>query len=282
MSENQDNSKIKDIAGTVKGIVENVPVYQDVLQPAAKEIGIGLQQAVHIALAPLRALVWSYDRISLFVTSRLNDVLCDVPPERIASPDISIAGPVLESLRFVENEEALRDMFVKLLATSMDIATAGGAHPSFVEIIKNLSPDEAKILIHFSKQPEIIWPIIDLMGCHKGTKEIQIIRRNFNLIGYEAECAHPRRSPSYIENLARLGLAEISETSWISQQAAYEPLENSDDLKPYISAIDNTPNNEHSFNHKLARLTNFGDDFCYSCIRKHSTHRIRAFALKTD
>jgi hypothetical protein len=51
--------KIKDPADAVKGIVEAVPVYQDALQPAVREIGRGLQtvaKTIHIALAPVAAI----------------------------------------------------------------------------------------------------------------------------------------------------------------------------------------------------------------------------------
>ena len=34
-----DESKILDTAEVVKGIVEAVPVYQDLIQPATKEVG---------------------------------------------------------------------------------------------------------------------------------------------------------------------------------------------------------------------------------------------------
>jgi len=56
----QGSSNVGDTAKVVKGIVEAVPVYQDVAQPAAQEIGKGLQtvaKTIHIVLAPVSALV---------------------------------------------------------------------------------------------------------------------------------------------------------------------------------------------------------------------------------
>jgi hypothetical protein len=55
-----DDSKIRDTAEAVKGIVEAVPIYQDAVQPAAKEIGTALQtvaKSIHVVLAPVSALV---------------------------------------------------------------------------------------------------------------------------------------------------------------------------------------------------------------------------------
>jgi len=53
-------SNVRDTAEAVKGIVEAVPIYQDLAQPAVHELGKGLQTAaktVHIALAPVKVLV---------------------------------------------------------------------------------------------------------------------------------------------------------------------------------------------------------------------------------
>ena len=43
-----EENKIKDAAEAVKGILEAVPIYQDALQPAAKELGKGLQTIKHL------------------------------------------------------------------------------------------------------------------------------------------------------------------------------------------------------------------------------------------
>jgi len=66
--------KIADAAEAVKGIVQAVPIYQDTLQPAAKEIGTALQtvaKTIHIVLAPISALVWGYEQIKDFVSCKV-------------------------------------------------------------------------------------------------------------------------------------------------------------------------------------------------------------------
>ena len=77
-----DENKIRDLAEAVKGVVEAVPIYEDALQPAAKEIGTALQtvaKTIHIALAPVSALVWGYDQIKDFVSTKVAEKLKDVP-----------------------------------------------------------------------------------------------------------------------------------------------------------------------------------------------------------
>src|SRR5258707_14575419 len=118
-----DENKIRDAADAVKGLVAAVPVYQDALQPAIREVGVGLQtvaKTIHVALAPVSALVWGYEQIKDFVSTRVAEKLKDVPPERITSPDPHVVGPALEALRYTGHEENLRELYANLLATSLD------------------------------------------------------------------------------------------------------------------------------------------------------------------
>src|SRR5216683_1163789 len=80
-----------DIVEAVKGIVEAVPVYQDAIQPGAKQIGTALEtigKAVNLALAPVAGLVWGWEQVREFVIRRVSEKLQKVPPERIQTPGI--------------------------------------------------------------------------------------------------------------------------------------------------------------------------------------------------
>lgn len=143
-----EENKIRDAADAVKGIVEAVPIYQDTLQPASKEVGTALQtvaKAIHMALAPLSAMVWGYEKISDYLEKSLTEKLKGVPPERIVTPNPAIAGPALESLRYTAQEQELRQLYANLLASSMDSKTADVSHPAFVEVIRQMTPDEARL-----------------------------------------------------------------------------------------------------------------------------------------
>lgn len=130
-----DNNTIRDATEAIKGVVEAVPVYQDTVQPAAKEIGTALQtvaKTLHILLAPVSALVWGYDKIKDHVATKVSSRLEGVPTERLKAPEPNVAGPALEALRYTGYQESLRDLYTNLLATSIDSATAHEAHPAFV------------------------------------------------------------------------------------------------------------------------------------------------------
>lgn len=81
-----------------------------------------------------------------------------IPEENLQEPKISIVGPALEASRFYIEEKELREMFVKVVSASFDKSKANQIHHSFVDIIKQLTPDEAKILPLFNKDKA--FPII--------------------------------------------------------------------------------------------------------------------------
>ena len=97
------SSQIKDTADAIKGVAKAVPVYQDMIQPAAKEIGRNIETAaksVRLALAPVAALVWGYDKIKDFVQTSLAEKLRNVPKEQLVTPNPTVAGPALEALKY--------------------------------------------------------------------------------------------------------------------------------------------------------------------------------------
>ena len=209
-----EESKVRDVVDAVTGVAKAVPVYQDVLQPAAQELGKALQivaKTVHIALAPVSALVWGYDQMKDFVSTKVAERLRNVPPEHIVTPKPNVAGPALEALRYTGHESSLSDMYANLLAASMDKATASGAHPAFVEIIKQLTPDEAKLVALFIHQ--MPFPLLNVRWEYKTPTEEktggQEVLVNFSLLGAQARLEFAHLTPTYIDNLCRLGLAEI-------------------------------------------------------------------------
>lgn len=268
-----DESKVRDVVDAVTGVAKAIPIYQDVAQPAAQEIGKALQtvaKTVHIALAPVSALVWGYDQIRDFVSSKVSDRLKNVPPENIISPKPNVAGPALESLRYTGHEEALSDLYANLLAASMDKATAEGAHPAFVEIIKQLTPDEAKLVSLFLR--DMPFPLLNVRWEYKtptegkqGGKEVLV---NFSHLGDIAGCEYKHLVPAYLDNLCRLGLAEIPPMFSYTSPGVYEPLENSPLIQAVKAQIEANPEFRPNVERRGLRVTELGKQFARVCVAR--------------
>jgi hypothetical protein len=122
-----------------------VAVYQDAASPAVKEVGGVVGRVVHLAIGPVRALVYGGERIEAWITENVVPRLKSVNPEQIVAPPPEVAVPLLTAVAYTQADE-LRNMFASLLASAMNGATSHGAHPAFVDVIRQMSPTDARVL----------------------------------------------------------------------------------------------------------------------------------------
>lgn len=269
----EDSSSVKDVIEAATGLVQAVPVYQDLLQPAAKQIGTALEtvaKTLNVALAPVSALVWGYDQVKVFVDTKVADRLKNVPPENIITPKPNVAGPLLESLRYTGHESSLSDLYANLLAASMDKDTASGAHPAFVEIIRQLTPDEAKLVgLFVLDSPR---PVITVGWKYKNyTKEQsggQSVLTNFSLLGQFVGAEFPELTPTYINNLCRLGLAEVPVGVEYTSPGVYDEVENSAEILALKAKIELDPTRSYASKRLAFMVTPLGKQFAEICVQR--------------
>lgn len=265
------SSNVADIANAVAAVAKEIPVYQDALQPAAQEIGKALgtvAKLVNVALAPVSVLVWGYDQIREFTATKVAEKLRDIPTENIITPKPNIAVPAIEALRYTGHEPSLSEMYANLLATAMNKETANQAHPSFVEIIKQITPDEAKIVNLFT-DPNRLYPLLHIrqeykQGNAEGLQGGYDIIPIFTDLGEVAQCEVQSNVPAYIVNLCRLGLCEIPPMNKYTDVDVYSKLKSS----PILEALKlSTEQNGLVYVEKEMRLsiTPFGHQFAQAC-----------------
>lgn len=73
----------------------------------------------------------------------LEDSVASIPEDRLCEPPLSIVGPALEASKYHFEEPVVREMFAKLIASSMDRERIKSCHPAFVDIIRQMSPLDA-------------------------------------------------------------------------------------------------------------------------------------------
>src|SRR5690606_2606127 len=197
-NKNKDTN-VKTTIDAVTGLVKAVPVYQDTLQPAAKQIGQSLEtvtKTVNIALAPIKALVWGYEKIEEFITTRVSEKLKNVPEENITTPKPEVAGPAVEALRYSGHNPNLRELYANLLANAMDKSTIHLAHPDFDEILKNITSDEAILLQAFATNNQ--YPLLDIRAkLIEGGTGYTVMHANFSHLSKIVRVERPDLIPSY-------------------------------------------------------------------------------------
>lgn len=137
-----------------------------------------------------------------------------IPEEHIQEPKISILGPALEASKFYIEEQEIREMFAKLIASSMDVRKNEYLHHSFVEIIKQMSPHDGNIMKLFLTLPS--YPVASItIKRGKGTN--RLIELLFLEIGDDYEL-----NAISLINLQRLGLIEIKINEWLTAKGKYD------------------------------------------------------------
>jgi Abortive infection alpha len=204
----QTDDVIKNTGEAVAKIIEKVPVYEDAIQPLAKEVGRALGTIgglINLALAPISVMVQGYGYIQENITRRLEEKLSKTSPDNIVQPPLPVVGPLLERYRYVHDDHELSEMFVNLLANAMDADHIRKAHPAFVQVISQLCPEEAKLIRAISGKNLV--PKLDVGAVLPGAEGESPLLYNFTHLPSRASiegCGD--LIYSYIDNLIRLGL----------------------------------------------------------------------------
>ena len=229
------------------------------------QYGLSHTQAIEMAFSIFKEY---YPQLKQDVLDELNHLvkekLSNVPQENIVSPTPRIAVPTLQNASITE-EPDIRELYANLLSNSMNSVVKNGVHPAYVEIIKQLSPDEAKILSYMRTHSRI--PTITLRRENDQGEGVEIVK-NFSNIGELSACEHPFEINKYFDNLVRLGLLETSTLASLTNKTLYEPLKTHTYIKPYLeeSYLNQTKYNLPRFTEGYISLTDFGEAFCKICL----------------
>jgi len=237
---------------------------QPVLKPTGQTLGL-LPRAIKAALLPLEKWIVCRENNLAEIEKLLEIKLQNVSPDQIAPPEAYIGVPALQYISYCMDSEELRDMYANLLAKSMCNVTRSGVHPSYVEIIKQLCPDEAKIL----RVIDGSIPVITLRFQNSSGEGFDIFK-NFSDIGDTAKCDNPENVGSYIDNLERLGLISTEYGSYLVDKAKYESLKKHPiynktvkELAPFYSENYHHQKNKEGF----YSITHFGQLFSAVCVK---------------
>lgn len=129
-----------------------------------------------------------------------------VPEEFLKEPELHIVGPAIEASKYYIESELLREMFANLIASSIDSRKTNITHPSFVEVIKQLSPLDAQNLKTFGNRGNFpIANYVHTMGVRRASLFEDIFLENPNVTDLQ-------QISISIKNLERLGILSITYT----------------------------------------------------------------------
>jgi len=198
-----DDEIAKIAAEVVKLLAKEI--YGDALKPGMTQVGRAIETVLGLGNTVLTPIAMVNDKVKHIREAnlaKLEQRLGQIKSEKIIPIHPEIAVPVLRKLEYTQNEN-LAELFLNLLATAANIDTAHWAHPAFVNIISNLSPDEAKLL-KFLQENQIL--------CHGNVRSnnkdtsFSDFKVQTTILEFEDVIQFTSNSRIYISNLIGLGI----------------------------------------------------------------------------
>ncbi len=252
------------------------------LSPLAEQIGVTLSAIWDITFGWIensKEKIQYKRALSLeqFKESLTNGI-SQIPPENLCEPKISIIGPAMEASKYYFDEKELRDMFSNLIVRSLDSSKCTMVHPSFIEIIKQLSPNDALLLkMIFLKNnylPAARLSICTSHGtsCHETSSHKRRMAIPIVAPLLVSSISENEQSVS-INNFDRLGLITIVKYT-LDNDTAYDFIKNTDlysEALNEIQSINVSTTDSAIFAHvcedRMALcLSPFGEAFCDVCL----------------
>lgn len=201
-----------------------------------------------------------YDKDLEKYYQELNQKTDEIPNECRIEPSLQVTAQALENSKYCISSEILRKMFVNLISGSMNKCLEPHVHPSFPEILKQLSENDARFIQTFKQESSI--PIAN----------IGIKVSNLTSPAYAKDvCVLPNLSLDTtqccisISSLRRAGLLETTYIEWFANDSMYDKIKATSIYK----SLDNKAHlNGYTVNLEkgMCRLTNLGKEFVKVCV----------------
>lgn len=260
--ENMSNELDK-LAEGIGEAIKTVPeLYRDAFQPAVQETGDVLAlvpRAIKAALLPLRQWIIEREYNLSETVKLLEKELEHVGEDKIVTPEAYVAVPALQAISYSMNSEELRSLYAKLLAKAMNSDTKDLVHPSFVEIIKQMSPLDAKVFKALMEREAN--PCIDLLYRNNNDGYV-IIMTNITDISIA-----PTQSINLsIDNLVKQNLIVIPD-SYYTNDSFYTSILQSEFYMNQERLHPPTPDGfKFTYKKKKIDKTNLGTSFYNMCV----------------
>jgi hypothetical protein len=164
----------------------------------------------------------------------LGERMTAVPGARRRAPALAFAAQALAGS--VRNGATLRERYLNLLAAAMDGDTAARVHPAFLNILRQLTSDEVRLVSLF--QHDGPYPLLTVGARYKFGGPLSTELRHFSRLGEGAGCENISRVPLYVDNLCRLGLTELRPVRIADDTRMFRPLEESAEVKAAIARVE--------------------------------------------
>jgi len=201
-------------------------IYGDLAKPGVAQVGQALSSVLGLGNTILWPLQLLNERAKLLLELNLNryrQKLEQIPLEKVCPVPPEVGVPIVEKLGYVADPD-LREMYAALLAKASSTDTQSQAHPSFVNVLNNMSPDEALLIRQFQQQGGGL-PFVSVRFDNPQTGLfMQLVDVQIEIFP-STKLAYPHNLPAYVSNLEGLGLIDVRRDIFVAPVERYLPIE---------------------------------------------------------
>jgi hypothetical protein len=257
-----DLSPLLKEAAQIPGLLRDI--YSDAAKPGVQQVGRALATVLGLGNTMLWPIALLNARAKLVLQHNLEkyrERLKAEDPEKIVPVPPEIGVPIAEKLTYIADDE-IGDLYVNLLASASIGETAGRAHPSFVHVIANLSPDEARMLPFLTHDI----PFVEARLVAKKGSEFAVLGSVLTGIEFKADLLFPENVQAYFSNLEGLGIISVRrDVLIVRSQPTYESISDEYRQRPLFTDFDKD-SHELRFMHGKIEVTHYGALFVEACL----------------
>ena len=242
-------------------------VYGDLAQPSVKAVGNALGTVFEFSSSILLPVKLLNEKFKLNFEKRLNEYrvkLEQIPGEKQCEVHPQIGTPIIEKLSYTTNEE-IADLFTTLLANASNVDMVNTAHPSFVNMIERMSPDEARLLKYLKGKEDIQYCVFQ-GNALDGNGFITLIDHATTLED-EVEFAFPQNVNAYLANFVSLGVIMDMSTQFMIDKTIYNKIKDKYNLKNMEARLVPHIYKSITVKESFYKITDFGKLFISACIK---------------
>lgn len=242
-------------------------VYGDLAQPSVKAVGNALGTVFEFSTSFLLPVKLLNEKFKLNFAKRLNEYkekLEKIPKEKQCEVHPQIGTPIIEKLSYTTNDE-IADMFTTLLANASNVDMVNTAHPSFVNMIGRISPDEARLLKYLQGKDNIQY--CNFNGNVLKGKGFHTLFDHVTLLDKEVDMQYPQNLSSYLANFISLGILIDMSGQYKIDKTIYNQIREKYGLKNLESQLVPNVFKSITVEESYYKVTDFGKLFINACIK---------------
>lgn len=234
--------------------------YQDIAKPPAQEMGNAFATVAGLLNTVLTPVKLLNSVVKIKADKFVNDYyqkVTSIPAEKRVDPNLAVAGPIVEHLKYKITEDTLRARYLELLSAAANRDNLCKPLISFDNVLNQLTPVEINLLnmlfVPLAKQS---YPLAELR-VYSQTGYIPLYK---NLSNIKFENLDDTQISTILSNFERLGIITIYNTEYVEpKEKQYAYVKNSG---PYKLLETQLTNGERlDFNAGSFSTTSFGQSF---------------------